>query len=383
MVQRTVGLIGANAVLLLFSSQLLSQGLNDVPVESVRPLGSAELYGRVVAAAVGPDMSLYLIEDGNREVRVISASCRVLHSIGRRGDGPGEFQRPTDIGWTNETLWIYDSSHSRLSLFAASGELEETVQFSYWLGTLRYQPQRLLEDGSIWSAPIVLADEVSGRRGRRVPILRLSPQRTILDTVAVVARVSEIVQLSLGGLKISMPHPVPHGTLVVGKNGEGAYLIDEREEAPIVEIRRIDLFGDTVVHGTVELARETSVSATLREEMRADRVRKVVDGFRENGGKGIPKSAVGRAMDNMEFPRKALSFDYGIVSRAGELWLRRTVLESNVAPTWYVFEPKKLELVSRLAIRNRGRIIGVAGRRIWAEEKGALGTRMLKCYDRR
>lgn len=51
-----------------------------------------------------------------------------LHvSIGRRGEGPGEFRRIGSLGWIDASLWVFDPSLRRLSYFSTSGRLLRTV----------------------------------------------------------------------------------------------------------------------------------------------------------------------------------------------------------------------------------------------------------------
>ena len=56
--------------------------------------------------------------------------CSVLHfdskgrfvsKWGRNGSGPGEMRHPNLLGWYRDTLWVFDESLARITLFRQSG----------------------------------------------------------------------------------------------------------------------------------------------------------------------------------------------------------------------------------------------------------------------
>jgi hypothetical protein len=54
-------------------------------------------FGLVVQAVIGPDDNIYLLDSQLNEVFVLSPGGELLRSIGREGEGPGEFRRPGDL----------------------------------------------------------------------------------------------------------------------------------------------------------------------------------------------------------------------------------------------------------------------------------------------
>lgn len=60
------------------------------------------------------------------QARIYDKSGRLVATIGRRGNGPGEFQSPQVQGWVADTIWIFDTSLRRNSYFTRDGKLLRT-----------------------------------------------------------------------------------------------------------------------------------------------------------------------------------------------------------------------------------------------------------------
>ncbi|MCB2016448.1 MAG: 6-bladed beta-propeller [Hydrogenophaga sp.] len=80
------------------------------------------------AVAVNPDGSrLYVVDTGrvdseSHRVHVYDAGGRRLAVIGRRGEGPGEFNLPTDAAVAPDgTLWVLDAGNFRVQAFEQNG----------------------------------------------------------------------------------------------------------------------------------------------------------------------------------------------------------------------------------------------------------------------
>lgn len=65
--------------------------------------------------------SIYILDYPVQEIRVFSARGEYSHTIGRRGEGPGEFTSAAGLDWApNGNLWVWGSR--RYSVFNAAGE---------------------------------------------------------------------------------------------------------------------------------------------------------------------------------------------------------------------------------------------------------------------
>ena len=85
------------------------------------------LLGRTGRMAIGRTGHVYVADSSVPTVYVFSASGDFVTSIGRRGEGPGEFIRPSGIFvGDNDSLFVFDFDLRRISVFAP-----ETHQYAY------------------------------------------------------------------------------------------------------------------------------------------------------------------------------------------------------------------------------------------------------------
>ena len=91
----------------------------------------AEEFAQVGTIAVDGEGRLYTADTGARAVQVFDSSGAWLRTIGRTGQGPGEYVRPYAIGLLGDTLVVVDPQNLRMGLFDPEGR---------WLGQLPYPP---------------------------------------------------------------------------------------------------------------------------------------------------------------------------------------------------------------------------------------------------
>ena len=56
-----------------------------------------EFFGVIAQIAMGPEGDIYLLDQQLTEVKVFSRDGEYLRTLGREGEGPGEFRRPEDM----------------------------------------------------------------------------------------------------------------------------------------------------------------------------------------------------------------------------------------------------------------------------------------------
>lgn len=103
-----------------------------------------ELFGRVLSLALDEDERTYVADYQANEVRVFDREGNFVRTIGRQGEGPGEFLRLAGIVWdrTSGVLWAVDTRGLRFSAFDARGRFlathphgRDTDSFSIpWVG---------------------------------------------------------------------------------------------------------------------------------------------------------------------------------------------------------------------------------------------------------
>jgi hypothetical protein len=72
---------------------------------------------------VSPGGQLALIQWQDYNVRFFDESGALLGTVGREGQGPGEFRRPLRGGWIGDTLWVSDPELGRVTLISPTLEV--------------------------------------------------------------------------------------------------------------------------------------------------------------------------------------------------------------------------------------------------------------------
>ena len=87
-----------------------------------------ELFGRVLFLSVDEDENTYVADYRSNEIRVFGREGNFVRTIGRNGEGPGEFGRLAGIVWdrANRVLWTVDIRALRFSAFDARGRVLAT-----------------------------------------------------------------------------------------------------------------------------------------------------------------------------------------------------------------------------------------------------------------
>lgn len=84
-----------------------------------------EAFGAVYGVALGTGGAVFVADGLNREVRVFGPGGEHLHTFGRQGEGPGEFESLNSVAWVGDKLLALDFGNGRVGEFSFEGE---------WLG---------------------------------------------------------------------------------------------------------------------------------------------------------------------------------------------------------------------------------------------------------
>jgi len=142
--------------------------------------GSADLryeFTEIVGAQLSGDSTLVVADLSLAEVRYFSLNGEVVGVVGRRGEGPGEFQRIQTLGpAVGDTTWIFDLGLQRITLITAPGDPVRVIDV---VPKTRSRLAGRLQDGS-WLVvpwlPEFPEDAAAGTRRRSLNLLK-SPSR--------------------------------------------------------------------------------------------------------------------------------------------------------------------------------------------------------------
>ena len=120
--------IGDTTVVRTVSGSVWGGDATLVPEVSIGELDGAEeyLFGSVSAIAVDDDHNVYVLDGQARHVRVYDSDGTYVKTLGRDGEGPGEFKVPIGLAISNSRVLVRDPANGRVQLFVLeTGENEE------------------------------------------------------------------------------------------------------------------------------------------------------------------------------------------------------------------------------------------------------------------
>lgn len=211
---------------------------------------------------VATDGSIAVVQRQDHWIRFFSAHGASLGSVGRRGEGPGEFGRIGSIGWLADSLWASDVQLRRLTVFAPDCEYARTVRVVSGNGGG--------DDVSSFLAPFALyADHtilgVAFADQGRVLLVRVDPDTRHQRTFFVLQTFADAHVLAEPYLELDVITPMP--IFAVSPSGRFATVVrvthdespsrpvesDARRTKPRLVIAIVNEDGDTVVKRTVEV----------------------------------------------------------------------------------------------------------------------------------
>lgn len=146
---------------------------------------------------IGDDGRVWVSQPGIPEIRVVGRDGEMLATIGRRGEGPGEFMGMDAMTWQDEKVVVNDNRLLRTSVFEQDGTFLESKQWSIDLAPFRHgrlslhpnSPRVVLPDGTGIVRPNLLGvpdrpESGINRVEARVPFLKVDADGRIVDTLA-------------------------------------------------------------------------------------------------------------------------------------------------------------------------------------------------------
>ncbi|MGD2068340.1 MAG: hypothetical protein PVI57_06600 [Gemmatimonadota bacterium] len=144
--------------------------------------GRLHEFYRVVGAVFLSDGRIVVGDDGSKQIRAYSRHGESLASVGREGEGPGEYGRIMGlIALTGDSIGVF-SWPDRLTVLAPDLAFARTTR----LGDQARRPRQLANGDLVALRVFPSVVEYEGRGGmirEDVPMVRLSPDGTVEDTL--------------------------------------------------------------------------------------------------------------------------------------------------------------------------------------------------------
>jgi hypothetical protein len=319
--------------------------------------------------AVAEDGAMFLGQPQANEIRVFDANGRFARSIGRRGEGPGEFStRDMTLGLRGDTLWATD--RNRVNLFRRSGEVLRTFVVDYKTGRPDYHPsgvRAILSDGTLAAGLAFASNPNPEAWPSGLPVLRIDRNGSVRDTLG-------LLDLAAVGFYrwegrfwpaqrpfyLPSPHAyTPQGNALVYVRQTAA----ERAQPARFKVFKVNAAGDTVVAREITY-QPIAVSTQVRDSIRDATLRTPLPRARNEA---ILKAAPVPAF----YPpinRLAASAD-------GSTWLH---LQGS-GGEWLVISPAG-DVQARVRAPAALRILFATAERIWGVEYDKLDVPSLVRY---
>ncbi len=306
-------------------------GSFDDPVVGFSQIGDVE---------AGPDGAVYVSELQASEVRIYAADGTLLRTVGRAGEGPGEFARPTSIGLLGDTLWVRDSRRRRISWFGPDGALvHETPGTSLSvesdipgmsINVLIGDPR---DDGFVGSTRSIGVAGGAADRPYFVPRIRFDRDGNVVDTLRW-DTIDPGPTVRIEGSAMHPPSLHPSSPLVV-RDGDDrfelAWAVATESDRGTLEAVRTTAGGDTLARASLAydpIPLPGSVRDSLLEPLEG---LGSVFGFNERAF----QSAMASGLDLPEHRPPVRSAERG---RAGEIWIELNEARAD-STAWLLLDP--------------------------------------------
>lgn len=365
--------------------------LSAVEVQRIGDADDPELgFSRVGSLDVDRDGNLYVMEVSVPEIRVYTPDGMPLHSIGRKGEGPGEFGGPPRFGVTGDTVWAVETFNRRLTLFDRQGDVLATGVADRVViplpASLGYVVPGPLRDDGYFLGHFGMVGSNRGGDPTGVeptdsipwPVVRFDPTGAVFDTLGWVPkppprmwRPPSEVDTSFDFIEVGdrrMMVPSPPTTLATWWNvGTDRIIVDTpapgTAETSTMTVTRVALSRDTLFHQVLAYDPVPFTDADL-DSIAARAARGGPGGFASyNPNASTPddwRVAANRLRAEMGFPEYQLPLQASRVGADGAVWLRRSADRSSGRTAWVILDPEgtprgSLDLPERVAPRwSRG-----------------------------
>lgn len=277
----------------------------DLRLGSVESSG-AEQFGEITDLAVDAFGRIWVAEGQAQEIRVFGPDGSWVRTVGREGQGPGEFLGPDALRWGPEgRLWVVDQGNARVSVFDTAGNYLSGYVRPVTSGGMPW-PGEIMEDGTIVDLTVVSTDDALTSR-----LVRWDTSGAVLDTLPLPSFERRLWVAERENAMAQTPVPYtpslswelqPNGVLWFG-TGESYRLVARQLEG-----------GDTI--RVVERAYDP-VPVTAAEK---DSAMTGLDWLRQQGGRP----------DRDDIPDERPAFRNLFVDDIGRLWVRPSVAADSL-----------------------------------------------------
>ena len=311
--------------------------LSAEPLVTIGPrLGPMGEFARVGLALSGPRGEIAVSNSASQEIRIFSRDGRFLRSLGRAGDGPGEFRSLWSFFLAGDTLFVPDEITSRVTMFRWDGPLMGTYPIAARSAIGRYSVNHRLADGRFVVSTM------------STPTLD-GPQRVYRDTtwVGLLSRDGTALRW-LGAFPgrsffVYNPSNGPRGMLVGVDPLAPALIVSATRDHVLIgdmadgALREVDTMGVALRQLTLPFPPEPFEKAELAQAIRE----------RVAAAESDAQRTIDQAMFSAPFvPATKPRFGDVVVGVGGEIWIRPWRLGGSKGDLFTILDPLGVPIAS-------------------------------------
>lgn len=348
------------------------------------------IFGSVIGLEFAPDGRLYSLHAREASVRRWTPDGHPDGTIGRAGEGPGEFREPWLMGFFGDSLWVWDWG-SHVSYFDLDSEFLGRVAPRVDIGSPERNPPRPTEplrDGTFFGMQLPWSHEIATGALTESAVVHMDPAGETLATIWMHPHeprdgLALLNEDGSGGSYGSQPFGDGVAFAVVD---DGIVAIDRRawtgEGEAVFTLTRIGLAGDTVFR--------TPVPYTP-DPLPRERIDAAIDSLTEDWFERMSRRQPGLTRPRLEARMRDATYQPAyvppvgamMIDEDGNIWLRRfdpVVSDDNqVLAEWWVCDPTGAAL-ARAWFPTDLQVMHINHEYVWGVERDELDLESIVRY---
>lgn len=334
------------------------------------------LFAGIADVDVSPDGSrVYVVDYRASEVTIWTPDGTPVHRFGQEGEGPADFLDPGDLTFRGDALIVGDErGFATFSLDGVFIRRDMVPPGINWRGSLFFQYEALLDDGSFLATPsigAVTGDDLMDE----IPLLRISREGEtwVLDTVALEDHRNTEIAFAAGAMyTVFLTQKWVRPDVCRGDGSTSSVVCSRTRAMPpgVVEFIEISVAGDTVWTRRIQLPPIAIEDQEIAAEV--ERMASVL--ARSSGGDSITSPSRKRKARELLIVPDFWPATGGIrLMPNGEVWFRR--LKGGAEHVWYAAARGATEgPVRRIVLPERFKPRGVNGTHVWGDRDDEMGV---------
>jgi hypothetical protein len=339
-------------------------------------------FSRIGGIAVDDQGAVYVLESQDQQIRVYDEDGSRIRTFGRAGAGPGEFRNARLIGFRHDTLAVGDAGLGRVTLFARTGEVLETLRVPpVWLEPapgvmLMVEPVRFRQEGFATTVSRMMMPPEAPRDSFLVPQVAVDRSGRITDTLRFDRWGLDDPRIRIGSLDVRIPSGPPATPLHIDAEHD-TYVVERpialAGDQAAFTVTRVADSGDTIFQQQIRY-RPLPFPAAFVDTLVARAVRPHLHS--QQADSAFIDSAIRRALT---LPPYQPPVTHGRLGADGVLWLRLHE-DGTDRDQWLLIEPEGRIRGAVMHSRNV-RIHWSSGEHAWAAVRDELDVPWLVRYQ--